>query len=189
MLLHARKIILQLLVIGLLVGCSLICAAQEPSNKPMTASKPALEGPEDLRRIVKHLRSENEILRVKVSQLEKRIDGLAIRDRLVQEEQRVENLQQQLYAIGEKEAVLQGRLEEISEQLRPENIEQLQILGSTRPEEVRESTRRRLTGEQNRLRSQLELLQQSRVRLQSSLSVTDLLIQSLKSRLQMVLRP
>lgn len=142
-----------------------------------------------MQKTIEKLRTENEQLRARVAELEKRVDAQAIRDRLVQEEQRVENLLAQLVAIGEKEAPLQSRLSEIDEQLRPENIEQLPISGSLRPEEVRESTQRRLTGEQSRVRSQVELLQQSRMRLQSSLSVTEMLVQNLRLKLQTLVRP
>ena len=179
MLLHLRKIVLCMMATGLLATFSFICVAQEPANSDA----------EGMRKTIKELGSENESLRRRVLELEKRLEGQSVRDRLVQEERRVENLLAQLVAIGEKEAGLQSRSEELSEQLRPENIDQLPISGSLRPEEVREGARRRLTSEQNRLRSQLDLLQQSRTRLQSSLSVTELLVQSLRARLQTVLRP
>jgi uncharacterized protein YlxW (UPF0749 family) len=179
MLRHAYKIILCILGAALLAGFSLNSVAQETTN----------EDSDGLRKSIRQLRTENEQLRARVQELEKRLEGQSVRDRLVLEEQRVENLQAQLVAVGEKEHKLQARLEEIEEQLRPENIDQLQILGSMRPEQVRETTRRRLTSEQNRLRAQLDLLQQSRTRLQSSLSVTELLVQSLRTKLQMVLRP
>ncbi len=179
MFLHAHKIILCILTTGLLAGFSYDCVAQDATN-------PDSEG---MRKTINKLRSENEQLRTRVVELEKRLEGQSVRDRLVQEEQRVENLLAQLVVVGEKEAGLQTRFEEVSEQLRPENIDQLQLGGSLRPEEVREATRRRLTGETNRLRAQLELLQQSRVRLQSSLSVTELLVQSLRLKLQTVVRP
>ena len=99
------------------------------------------------------------------------------------------NLEDQLMVLGEKEAGLQARLEDINEQLRPENIDQLQVMGSLRPEEVREATRRRLTNEQQRIQTQVELLHQHRSRLQSSLSVADMLIQNLQLKMQTVLRP
>ena len=176
MTLHAHKIVL---CIALLSGFSVVSVAQETTNADS----------EGMRKTIAKLKTENEQLRARVLELEKRIEGLSVRDRLVQEEQRVENLQAQLVAAGEKEHQLQGRIEEIDEQLRPENIDQLQTSGSLRPEQVRDATRRRLTSEQNRLRAQLDLLQQSRTRLQSSLSVTEMLVQSLRSKLQMVLRP
>ena len=175
MLLYKRTFALCLVATGLLIGFSIKANAQED--------------PAALRKTIEKLRTENERLRARVSDLEKRVDAQSIRDRLVQEEQRIENLLAQLVVIGEKEAPLKSRLEEVNEQLRPENIDQLPIGGSLRPEEVREATRRRLTGEQSRLRSQLELLQQSRTRLQSSLSVTEMLVQNLRLKLQSVLVP
>ena len=178
MVLHSHNPVLSLLAAGLLAGCSLVCVAQEPKHDPET-----------MRRTIKQLRAENEQLRGRLSELEKRFEGVSLRDRLVQEEQRVENLQAQLFAVAEKETMLQGRLEEINEQLRSGNIDNLPIGGSLRPEEAREAARRRLTSEQNGLRSQMELLQQSRIRLQSSLAVTELLVQSLRTKLQTVLRP
>jgi hypothetical protein len=186
---HIRKIILCVLATGLIVGFSFNCIAQQSQSNAAAPSKDKPETLEALRKTIDRLRTENERLRARVSELEKRVDGQSIRDRLFEEEQRVENLQAQLVAVGEKEAPLQSRLWEIEEQLRPENIDQMPISGSLRPEEVREAARRRLTAEQNRLRSQLDLLQQSRLRLQSSISVTEMLVQNLRLKLQTVLRP
>ena len=189
MLFHARKIILCVLATGLLAGFSFNCVAQEPQGNAAAPSKDKPETLDGMRKTIERLRTENERLRARVSELEKRVDAQSIRDRLVQEEQRVENLLAQLVVIGEKEAPLQSRLVEIDEQLRSENIDQMPVGGSLRPEEVREATRRRLASEQSRLRSQLELLQQSRMRLQSSLSVTEMLVQNLRLKLQTVVRP
>lgn len=176
---HVHKITLFIFAAGLLVGLSLNCFAQAPTSKGDD-----LEG---LRKTIKQLKAENEQLRAKVAELEKRADAIAIRDRVTQEEQRVENLLAQLVVIGEKEAALQSRLDEVNEELA--NIDQLPVNGSTRPEEVREATRRRLMNEQMRIRSQVDLLQQSRTKLQASQSVTEMLIQNLRMKLQTVLRP
>jgi hypothetical protein len=190
MLLRKRKIVVGILAAGFLAApASTTFLAQESTNKPVATSKAKPEDAEGMRRTIKQLRNENELLRGKVLELEKRLEGQSVRDRLVREEQRVENLLAQLVVVGEKEAGLQSRFEEINEQLRPENIDQLQVLGSLRPEEVREATRRRLSSEQNRLRAQIDLLQQSRMRLQASLAVTEMLVQSLRTKLQSVLRP
>jgi len=156
----------------LLIGASGICRAQEPAD------------PEQKRKSIKQLTSENDYLRGKVAELERRLKNHSIRDRMVQEEQRAENLEEQLFSIAKEEANLQAQLEEVNEQLRPENIDQLPIGGSLRPEEIRESTRRRLTNKQSRLQAQLQLLQQSRSRIHSSISVTDMLIQNLRMQMQ-----
>jgi hypothetical protein len=91
-------------------------------------------------------------------------------------------------SIGEQEANVQSQLDSVNEQLRPENIDNLQIYGSLRPEEVRESARRKLTTQQRTIQAQLQLIQQSRTRLQSSLSTTDLLIQRLRQQLATALQ-
>jgi len=188
MFLHTRNVVLSLAATGLLIGFSISANAQEP-QKPTPPGQCKFEDRVTLCKTIEKLRTENERLRARVSELEKRVEGQSIRDRLLKEEQRVENLLAQLVTVGEKEAALQSRSEEIDEQLRPENIDQLPIAGSLHPEDVREANRRRLTGEQHRLRSQLELLQQSKTRLQASLSVTEMLVQNLRLKLQRMLHP
>ena len=158
-----------------------VCNSQEPAAKPGNL--------EQIRATVKKLSTENEQLRRKVAELERRLQLNSVRDRLTREEQRGEDLQIQLIGLAEQEARLQSQLEEVNEQLRPENIDNLQVLGSLRPEQVRESTRRRLLNEQSRAQGQIELLNQSKVRLQSSIAVTDMLIQNLRLQLQAVATP
>jgi len=179
--------VLRFLAAGLLVGLAFYCSGQDP--KAVTSSNDKHETLEGLHKTIERLRVENQQLRERLSVLEKRVGAQSIQDHLVQEEQRIENVQAQLVAIGEKESPLQLRLAEIDEQLRPGNIDQMLIAGSLRPEEVREATRQRLTSEQKRIRSQLELLHQSRTHLQSSLSVTEMLVQNLRLRLQKDLQP
>ena len=162
-------------VVAVMMGSISPCQAQEPTKQSDV---------EQMRISLKQLTTENEILRTKVAELERRLRNHSIRDRMTQEEERAENLEEQLFAIAKEEANLQTQLEEVNEQLRPENIEQLQVYGSLRPEEVRESTRRKLTNKQTRIQAQIQLLQQSRTRIHSSISVTDMLIQNLRSQMQ-----
>jgi chromosome segregation ATPase len=164
---------------------SFATAAQEPIDKPaQSVDKPKQADPEELRKTIRRLTTENEHLRSKLAEFERNRQFNSIQDRLVTEEQRVESLQGQLLELGEREAGLQGRMDELTEQLRPENIEHLPIYGSLRPEQVREATRRRLTGEKQRLQSQIDLLQQTRKRLQASVTSNDLVIQRLRMQLQ-----
>jgi hypothetical protein len=142
-----------------------------------------------MRTSIKQLTSENEHLRTKIAEFERRLKNHSIRDRMTQEEQRAENLQEQLFSIAKEEANLQAQLDDVNEQLRPENIQQLQVMGSTRPEEVREAARRKFSNQQNRIQAQLQLLQQSRTRIHSSVSVTDMLIQNLRSQMQAAAHP
>jgi septal ring factor EnvC (AmiA/AmiB activator) len=167
-----------------------LCYSQETITPPPVANtKHAAGDLEQMRTSIKQLTAENERLRNKIADLERRLKNHSIRDRMTQEEQRAENLDEQLFSITKEEANLQGQLDEVNEQLRPENIQQLPVMGSLRPEEVRESTRRKLSNQQSRIQAQLQLLQQSRSRIQSSISVTDMLIQNLRSQLQAAAHP
>lgn len=159
----------------LVIGASGLSSAQEPA---------AGGDLEQMRKSVSQLTTENEALRTKVAELERRLKNHSIRDRMMQEEQRAEGLEEQLFSIAKEEANLQAQLDEVNEHLRPENIDQLPISGSLRPEAVRESTRRRLTNKQSRIQTQLQLLEQSRTRIHSSISVTDMLIQNLRMQMQ-----
>jgi predicted RNase H-like nuclease (RuvC/YqgF family) len=150
---------------------------------PETTAQPQ-EDVEQLRRTIKKQRAEIDRLRSKVARLEDRLQPEAIRDRLTQEESRGQSLHAELFAIAERESSLQARLDEVNEQLRPANIEALPIYGSTRPEEVRESARRRLSNEAGRIQSQLDLLNQNKNRIQSSLSASDLMTLNLQGQLQ-----
>jgi len=82
--------------------------------------------------------------------------------------QTVETLRAQLLDVKAKEAELQSRERQLDEDLKPENIERsLAGVGSTRPEELRESRRRQLTIERDGVRAQLKLVTTSRERLEA----------------------
>jgi len=160
--------------------------AQEPV-KQSTAAGEAQPVPgnqlEQLRKTNQQLTAEVERLRKRVRDLEKdRVINTA-QDRLTKEEQRAEALQAQLLGIAEKETPLQSRMDELAEQLRPENIDNLPVAGSLHPEAVREATRRTLTSEKRRIQAQLDLLHQSRTRIQSSLTEVDATILRLRTKL------
>ena len=167
-----RTLIFAAAIAVLLIVAPGTCRSQEPGD------------PEQMRKSIRQLTTENELLHTKVAELERRLKNHSIRDRMVQEEQRAESLEEQLFSIAKEEANLQAQLDDVNEQLRPENIDQLQVMGSLRPEAVRESTRRRLTNKQTRIQTQLQLLEQSRSRIHSSISVTDMLIQNLRMQMQ-----
>lgn len=74
---------------------------------------------------------------------------------------------------GQEEA-LKLRVQELDEALKPENIERsLAGVGSTRPEELRESRRRQLTIQRDSALAQLKILENGRQRLESSLAETE----------------
>lgn len=83
----------------------------------------------------------------------------------------VENLRSQLLEVQTKEQDLRTRLEQLEESLKPENIERaLAGVGSTRPEELRESRRLRLTIERDGVLAQLKTVETSKARLETALA-------------------
>jgi ABC-type Na+ efflux pump permease subunit len=86
-------------------------------------------------------------------------------------DQTLENLRAQLRQVQDREAEVKIRLEQLDFDLKPENIERyFNAVGSTRPEELRESRRRQLQTEKDRLVAQLEQLASSRARLESAIT-------------------
>ena len=88
--------------------------------------------------------------------------------------QTAEALRQQLHEIEAKETELKARLQQLDEDLRPENIERYFAgVGSTRPEELREQRRRQLTIQKDGVNAQLAILGTSHARLESAIANAD----------------
>jgi len=87
-----------------------------------------------------------------------------------------EKLRSQLLEVQAKEDALRTHLAELDEMIKPENIERsLAGIGSTRPEELRESRRRQLASERDGVVAQLQTLETSRQRLETALSNAEIL--------------
>lgn len=188
---------LQPLILGLAVFAVLglggaVTRAQDQSTAPAaseTAGRTMADELTELRKKFQRLDAEVTRLKALAAKLEKYQQVDYLRDQLVKEEQRAEVLQAQSVELSVKEAPLQDRIDEIDAQLRPQNLEQSMAgVGSTRPEEARDAVRNRLSNEKRRLQNQIDLLRQSRIRLQSSLATSDASIARLKLRLNEVSR-
>jgi hypothetical protein len=88
--------------------------------------------------------------------------------------QNAEDLRAQLNDVKAREGDLTAQLQQLDEALKPENIERsLAGVGSTRPEELRELRRKQLTNEKNSVLRQLEILANSRARLETAIVTAD----------------
>jgi hypothetical protein len=88
--------------------------------------------------------------------------------------ERAASLRAQLVEVRVKQAELQARLQQLEENLKPENIEHsLAGVGSTHPEELREARRRQLESQKTSAQSELEILAASRTRLEASIATAD----------------
>ena len=167
---------------------------QDPVKK--SASDAVTEPPQDvdvmdqLRRGIRRLTTEVERLAKRVTDLEKERQFDVTRVLLVGEEQRAEALQTRLRDTLDRQFALQARMDQIDNQLKPENIERMFVgVGLVRPEEARDTVRRRLGFEKQGLMAQLELLRQERNRYQNALATADMVIQRLRMRLAEAGRP
>jgi chromosome segregation ATPase len=89
-------------------------------------------------------------------------------------QEKVANLRAQLTEVETKQAELQTRLQNLEENLKPENIEKaLAGVGSTHPEDLREQRRRQLEIERNGVRAQLDVLATSHSRLDTAIASAD----------------
>ena len=85
-----------------------------------------------------------------------------------------ERLRAQLLEIQTKEDALKDRAEYLDEALRPENIERsLAGIGSTKPEELRETRRRQLQAQRDGVSAQLRVLETSRLRVEAAILDAD----------------
>lgn len=88
----------------------------------------------------------------------------------------VEKLKAQLLDVQAKEDDLRTRLEQLDEALKPENIERsLAGIGSTHPEELRETRRRQLTIQRDGVQAQLQTIETSRQRLETAVANAEIL--------------
>jgi hypothetical protein len=84
------------------------------------------------------------------------------------------NLRAQLTETQGKQAELELRLQQLEEDLKPENIERgLAGIGSTHPEDLREARRRQLEIQKKGVQSQLDVLASSRTRLEAAIARAD----------------
>ena len=121
----------------------------------------------------------------KIKSLEEGQRNLLDLERLTRTEERAESLRRQLSSAIEKEAALNSKLEELTNELRPENIERTtSVVGSTRPEDVRETRRKMLENESTRVREQLANLQIARTKLESAVANADVLVEKLRARVE-----
>ena len=96
------------------------------------------------------------------------LGGLVVVQVTAQEsaQERAAGLRTQLADTQSRQAELQARLQQLDEDLKPENIERsLAGVGSTHPEELREARRRQLEIQKKSIQSQLDTLGYGRTRL------------------------
>ena len=143
--------------------------------------------------------SESERLRGTVDKLATQVDKLAgdvtsmksdqralfELERLTRAEQRAESLRSQLRDVTDREFQLQERMAQVNEELQPDAIMRRSALyGSTNPSVIRDQIRQGLERERDRLQKQLDILAQSRTRLEAAVASADREVDQLRRRVE-----
>lgn len=103
---------------------------------------------------------------------------------LTRAEQRAEALRKELFEQVEKETSLKSRLAQVEEDMRPDSIERsMNLIGSTRTSELRDTRRRILENERKGVESLLAQTSQSRSRLEDDVRQADWLVAKLRQHI------
>ena len=158
-------------------------AETPPSKKTRSTTKVATDG-DDMQQTISTLSNQVNKLTDKLTQMQEDDRYLMDMERLTRAEQRSESLRSNLIDVQSKTADLSSRLEQIEYSLKPENIERATMTyGTVHPEEARESRRRQLESERQRVQAQIAILETSRVRLEGAIATADAEVDLLRARL------
>jgi len=106
-------------------------------------------------------------------------------DILTRAEQRSESLRKQVFDMMEKESNIKTRIDSLDYDLRPEMIERnAAMVGTLRPEEIRDSRKKSLQGEKANLQTLLGQIQTTRASLEISLARSDEIVEKLRVKLE-----
>jgi hypothetical protein len=106
-------------------------------------------------------------------------------DILTKAEQRSESLRKQRFDLIDRESQIQTKLDQIENDIRPEAIERsVALMGTLRPEELRDSRRKYLESERKNLQALLAEIQATRSALEQSVVRSDALVEKLRTKLE-----
>lgn len=89
--------------------------------------------------------------------------------------EKADKLRLRLSEVQTTEVSLRLRLDQLNEDLKPENIERFFAgIGSTKPEDLRAYRRRQLTIERDGVQAQLKILESTRMHLESAITAADI---------------
>jgi len=152
---------------------------------PDTASASAVETERDRRlaNLSDRIRQLESSMKDGYDEKQKRL--LLNLDILTRAEQRSESLRKQRFDLLEKENSIQTRLDQIEIDIRPENIErQVAVMGTLRPEEIREAKQKSLDSERKNLQALLAQVQSTRGSLDQTVDKAEQLVQKLRVALE-----
>jgi chromosome segregation ATPase len=143
------------------------------------------EDPESMKRTIRTLSNQVDKLGDKLSEMQASQQSTADLERLSRAEQRSSQLRTELRDVQSKRGDLEGHLEQVENDLKPENIERAVAgYGTTRPEQLREQRKKALENDRTRTRQQIDQLTASESRIQQAIATQDVEIDRLQKKLE-----
>src|SRR6185503_19596196 len=141
----------------------------ENSNSNSNSAQP--EDPESMKRTIRTLSNQVDKLSDKLSEMQASQQSMADLERLSRAEQRSSQLRTELRDVQAKKGDLEVRLEQVENDLKPENIERAVAgYGTTKPEELRAQRKKYLENDRTRSRQQIDQLAASEGRIQQAIA-------------------
>lgn len=140
---------------------------------------------EQLRRTITDLSGQVNKLTDKLGKMEEQQRSIYDLERLSRAEQRAESFRSQLRDVQSKQTDLQLQLDQLEYALQPEQIERaVAMYGTTRPEVARDQRKKQLENQRDKVKAQLDQLEQSRVKLESAIATADAEVEKLQRQIE-----
>jgi chromosome segregation ATPase len=153
-------------------------------NASANSNSAASEDPEAMKRTIRTLSNQVDKLNDKLSDMQASQQSQLDLDRLSRAEQRSSQLRTELRDVEDKKGNLEAHLEQVENDLKPENIERAVAgYGTTRPEELRATRQKQLENDRTRTRQQIDQLTASESRIQQAIATSDIEIDQLQKKL------
>ena len=142
------------------------------------------EDPDSMKRTIRTLSNQVDKLSDKLNEIQGSQQSMVDLERLSRAEQRSSQLRTELRDVQAKKADLEAHLDQVENDLKPENIERsVAGYGTTRPEELRAQRQKQLENDRTRTRQQIDLLAASETRVQQAIGTSDIEIDRLQKKL------
>jgi len=148
-------------------------------------SNSAPEDPESMKRTIRTLSNQVDKLSDKLTEMQASQQSMADLERLSRAEQRSSQLRTELRDTQARKGDLEAHLEQVENDLKPENIERAVAgYGTTKPEQLREQRQKSLENDRTRTRQQIDQLTASESRIQQAIATSDVEIDRLQKKLE-----
>ena len=157
----------------------------DPANTNSNSTPAQAEDPDSMKRTIRSLSNQVDKLNDKLNDMQSSQQSMVDLERLSRAEQRSSQLRTELRDVQGKKADLEGHLEQVEYDLKPENIERsVAGYGTTRPEELRAQRQKALENDRTRTRQQIDQLTASESRIQQAIATSDVEVDRLQKKLE-----